>query len=77
MIQGLKKQVSAPEKIILSKEKRIKEIENNLELFEARCERNAKIEAIRQRNRIWRIVIRLNVGIISILCTVYAVYMQS
>jgi hypothetical protein len=54
----------------------LKDIENHLERFEARYERLAKIEAIRQKNRLWQIVIRLNVGIISILCAVYAVYMQ-
>jgi hypothetical protein len=56
--------------------KRLKDIENHLERFEARYERERKIEAIRQKNRLWRIVIRLNVGIIAILCAVYAVYMQ-
>ncbi len=56
--------------------KRIKDIENHLECFEARCEREAKIEAIRERYELYRLVIKLNVGIISILCAVYAVYMQ-
>ncbi len=56
--------------------KSIKDIENHLERYDARFEGNAKIEAIRQKNRLWLIVIKLNVGIISILCAVYAVYMQ-
>jgi len=54
----------------------IKDIENHLERFDARFERNAKIEAIRERNRLYQIVIKLNVGVIAILCAIYAVYMQ-
>jgi len=56
--------------------KSLKDIENHLERYEARCKRDAEIEAIRRRNDLYRIVIKLNVGIISILCAVYAVYMQ-
>jgi hypothetical protein len=58
------------------KMKRLKDIEIHLECFEARYERERKIEAIRQKDRLWRIVIRLNVGIIAILCAVYAIYVH-
>lgn len=54
----------------------IRDIENHLERADARFERDAKIEAIEQKNRLWRLVIKLNVGIISILCAVYAIYLQ-
>ncbi len=58
------------------KMKRLKDIENHLERFDAGCERDTLIEAIREKKRLYQIVIKLNVGIISILCAVYAVYMQ-
>ena len=56
--------------------KRIKDIEDHLERYEARCKRDTEIEAIEARHQLYRIVIRLNVAIISILCAVYAIYMQ-
>jgi hypothetical protein len=56
--------------------KRLKDIENHLERYEAQRERDAAIEAIRARRDLYRIVIKLNVGIISILLAVYAIYMQ-
>lgn len=56
--------------------KSIKDIENHLERCEAMCEQNARSEAVRERNRLCLIVVKINVGIISILCAVYAVYMQ-
>ncbi len=56
--------------------KRIKDIENPLERFDAQFERMRKIEAIREKNRLRQTVIKLNVGIISILCALYAVYVQ-
>ncbi len=58
------------------KMKRLKDIENHLERYEAQRERDAAIEAIRARRDLYRIVIKLNVGIISILLAVYAIYMQ-
>ncbi len=51
----------------------IRDIENHLERADARIERFEKIEAIRERRRLYRIVIKLNVGIIAILCAVYAI----
>ncbi len=56
--------------------KGLKDIENHLERSDARFERNAKIEAIRERNRICKLVVKLNVGIAAILCAVYAIYIQ-
>ncbi len=56
--------------------KRFKDIVNHLERSDAGFERDAEIEAIREKRRLYQIVIKLNVGIISILCAVYAVYMQ-
>ncbi len=56
--------------------KRLKDIENHLERSDAGFEWGANIEAIQERRKLYRIVIKLNVGIISILCAVYAVYMQ-
>lgn len=58
------------------KMKRLKDIENHLERSDARFKLNAEIEATQERNRLCQLVIKLNVGIISILCAVYAVYMQ-
>lgn len=54
----------------------IKDIENHLERFDARLARDAKIEAIREKNKLYQLVFKLNVGIIAILCAVYAIYMQ-
>ncbi len=54
----------------------IRDIENYLERSDARFERLMKIEAIRERRRLYQIVIKLNIGIIAILCAVYAIYMQ-
>ncbi len=54
----------------------IRDIENHLARFDATFEQNAKIEAIRERNELCQTVIKINVGIISILCAVYAIYMQ-
>jgi hypothetical protein len=56
--------------------KRLKDIENHLERYEARQKREAAIEAIEARCELYRIVIKLNVGIISILCAAYAIYQQ-
>ncbi len=55
---------------------RLIDIENHLERSDARSVRTARIEAVRERNRLIRMVIKTNVAIISILCAVYAVYMQ-
>ena len=54
----------------------ITDIENHIERFDAMLARDARIEAIRAKHDLYRIVIKLNVGIISILCAVYAVYVQ-
>ena len=51
-------------------------IENHLERSDARSVRAAQIKAIQERNRLVRILIKTNVGIVSILCAVYAVYIQ-
>ncbi len=51
-------------------------IENHAQHIAARIERDAKIEAMWERRKLYLIVIKLNVGIISILCAVYAVFMQ-
>lgn len=59
-----------------AKVKRLNEIENYMEYSAAKFERNAKSEVIRERRRLYLIVIKLNVGIIAILCAVYAIYMQ-
>jgi hypothetical protein len=56
--------------------KRIKDIENHLERCDARFERLMKIEAIEERHSLYWKVIKLNVGIIAILCAIYAVYLQ-
>lgn len=56
--------------------KRFNDIENHLERADARFERLMKIEEIQARNKLYQIVIKLNVGIIAILCAVYAIYMQ-
>lgn len=55
---------------------RLRGIENHLERSDARIERARKMEAARARDRLIRLVIKLNVGIVSILCAVYAVYVQ-
>lgn len=56
--------------------KSLKDIDNYLEWAVARREQDAKLEAIRERRRLYLIVIKLNVGIISILCAASAIYMQ-
>ena len=53
-----------------------KDFENHLERGDARIARIARDEAARERNRLIGIVIKTNVAIISILCAVYAIYMQ-
>ncbi len=60
----------------MSKEKRIKDIENHLERADARIERFEQIEAVRERNKLINLVIKLTVGIIAVLCAVSAVYNQ-
>ncbi len=55
---------------------RIKDIENPLERFNASFERMMKIEAVREKNRLWQTVIKINVGITSILCAIYAALLQ-
>jgi hypothetical protein len=56
--------------------KRLKDIENHLERADPRFGRLVRIEAIEEKKRLWQIVIKLNVGIVAILCAVYAIYMQ-
>ena len=56
--------------------KRIKDLEDHLERCDASFERFMKIEAIEERRRLYSIVIKLNVGIVAILCAIYAVYLQ-
>jgi hypothetical protein len=55
---------------------RIRDIEDHLERWDAQCKREAMIEAVRARRRLYRTVIKLNVGIIAILCAIYAIYLQ-
>ncbi len=54
----------------------IKDIENHLERADARFERLMKIEAIQERRRLYQIVIKLNAGIIAVLCAISAIYNQ-
>ena len=53
---------------------RIKDIENHLERADARYERFIKIEQIRERKRRRGVIVKIGVGIISILCALYAVF---
>ena len=54
----------------------IRDIPTRLERADARIERFERIEAVRERNRlIWR-VIKMNVGIIALLCALYAIAAQ-
>ncbi len=55
---------------------RIQDIENHLERADARIKRTAQIEAVCERNNLIKLVIRLTVGIIAVLCAVSAVYNQ-
>ncbi len=55
---------------------RIKDIENHLERADARIKRFEQIEAVRERNNLINLVIKLTVGIIAVLCAVSAVYNQ-
>ncbi len=55
---------------------RIQDIENHLERADARIKRTAQIEAVRERNKLINLVIKLTVGIIAVLCAVSAVYNQ-
>ncbi len=55
---------------------RIKDIENHLERADARIKRFEQTEAVRERNKLINLVIRLTVGIIAVLCAVSAVYNQ-
>ena len=54
----------------------IREIEKPLERCDVRIKRTELIEVLRERNQLIYLVIKANVAIISILCAVYAVYMQ-
>ncbi len=56
--------------------KRIKEIESHLEHADARIIRYEQIEAIRERNNLINLVIRLTAGIIALLCAISAIYNQ-
>lgn len=56
--------------------KKLEDIKNYSELSSLELKRDANIEAIRRRRNLYRIVIKLNVGIISILLAVYAIYLQ-
>ena len=56
--------------------KRIEDIENYLERADARIEQFEQLEAVRERNKLIRLVIRMTVGIIAVLCAVSAVYNQ-
>lgn len=55
---------------------RIRDIENHLERADARIERFERIEALRYRQELITMVIRMTVGVIAILCAFSAVYNQ-
>ena len=50
------------------------DIENQVERFEEMIKQSARIEAIKERRRLYQIIIKLNVGIISILCALSAIF---
>ena len=54
----------------------IRNTENYLERADERIAYADKVEAIRERNKLCWLVIKTNVAIISILCIVYAIYLQ-
>ncbi len=56
--------------------KRIEDIKNHLERADARIKRFEQIEAVRERNKLINLVIKLSVGIITVLCAVSAVRNQ-
>ncbi len=56
--------------------KRIKDIENPLDRFDAQFERFMKIEVTREKERKRERIIKIFVGSAAIVCALYAVYMQ-
>jgi hypothetical protein len=56
--------------------RRLKDIENHLERADARIKRFEQIEAIRERNKLINLVIRLTVGMFAVMCAASAVYNQ-
>ncbi len=57
--------------------KRIKDIEDHLERFEARYDRMIKIEAIRLREKKKKRLIRIGGAVISLGCVGYVLYVFS
>jgi hypothetical protein len=55
---------------------RLKDIENHLERADARIKRFEQIEAVRERNKLINLVIKLMVGMFAVLCAVSAIYNQ-
>jgi hypothetical protein len=56
--------------------KRIKDIENHLERADAMYDRFIKIEAVEEKRKARERILKIGVGIASILCALYAVYLQ-
>jgi hypothetical protein len=56
--------------------KRLKDIENHLERAEARYKRFILIEAIREKQKKRKRIVRICVGLFSVLCAFYAILSQ-
>jgi hypothetical protein len=52
----------------------IKDIENHLDCWDASYDRFIKIEAIEEKSRKHERIFKTGVGIISIICALYAIY---